>query len=125
MVTQTPNSLKQPPDQPFSAPQREQQPIMGAQASEYISPSEPEPTLRPEVAEAGVEVLPNTPQLTQTHTDVGIEHAKEAVLPHTDPSGMVQLPTRIEAEMLAKGNPADSKTWWGVELLKYIKKTLL
>lgn len=98
-------------------------PIVNAdlQSSE-ITPSEHEPNLHPEVKEAGVEVISETPRITVEHQKAGIELAKESVPVKTQPTGSITL-TPSQAQRLSKsGNVNDSISWLAKLLIKHFKK---
>lgn len=111
---------------PVSAPQKEQQPV-SSEVSEFVKPSEAEPVIHPELAEAGVEKIKEVPDLTLEDKKAGLSAAKESVPVSTVPSGLVQLPmTEEEARRTIKTTkPSDSRHWWAVlvekvyQFLKY------
>lgn len=116
----------QPVATPLSAPQKEQQPV-ASETSEFIKPSEAEPIIHPELAEAGVEKVKEVPDLTLEDKKAGLSAAKESVPVSTAPSGLVQLPmTEEEArQTIKKTSISDSRHWLAVlvekvfQLLKY------
>lgn len=79
-----------------------------------IQPSETEPSLDREVAEAGVETVSESPQLSYDQKKAGIVESMPPVL--TTPSGNIVLPmTEGEAIKIIKTtNAADSKHWLAV-----------
>ncbi len=92
--------------------------------AEYIKPSESAPEIPKEVAEAGVEVVSEMPQLMPVHKEIGIKLAKESVPVQTQPTGAVQLPqTQHEAELLLKknNNVNNSFTWLIAWLIRQFK----
>lgn len=121
------------PPSPVSPPQKEQvEPILGQATSEailkpegWIEPSEKEPQIHPEVAEAGVERVSSTPELTPEAQKTGLRLAKESTPVSTQPSGAVQLPI---SEQKSKNilrfhkKVANSVTWLAVLVLKHFKK---
>lgn len=111
---------------PVSVPQKEQQPV-SPEISEFVKPSEAEPVIHPELAEAGVEKVKEVPDLTLEDRKAGLSAAKESVPVSTTPSGLVQLPmTEEEAKRTIKTTSvSDSRHWLAVlvekvfQLLKY------
>lgn len=116
----------QPVVAPVSVPQKEQQPV-SPEISEFVKPSEAEPVIHPELAEAGVEKVKEVPDLTLEDRKAGLSAAKESVPVSTTPSGLVQLPmTEEEAKRTIKTTSvSDSRHWLAVlvekvfQLLKY------
>lgn len=111
---------------PVSLPQKEKIiPEMGSVATaEFVKPSEPEPVLSQEVKSAGVENVSEMPRLTNEDAKAGIQLAKEAVPPATEPTGIVELPmTEQEAKKVIKLHKklADSLYWLGVEVLRQFR----
>lgn len=108
--------------------QKESAPIVVQDVPHAPSPleaSQKEVQLAPEVAEIGVEAVSEMPTLVQEHAEAGIELAKGAVIPQTQPSGVVQLPmTEEEALKIVKLHKkvADSIFWLATLVLMHIKK---
>lgn len=100
-----------------------------APVAEYLAPSESEPTLDNEVAEAGVEKVPSVeqPKLTIEDKRAGLDHAKAAVPVAQAPTGAVILPnapmTEAEAVMVEKTTKFDdSKHWLAALVLEQFKR---
>lgn len=111
---------------PISGPQKEAEPLSISQnTQEYITPSEIEPVIAPEVAEHGVETVTNqhVPQLTPEHKALGIEHAKETVQVVTVPTGQVQLPMTVEEATVTvkQQKVSNSIVWIAALVLKHAK----
>ncbi len=108
-----------------SAAQTKEHEPLGANAREYLQPSEQEPTLPKEVAEVGVEVVPEKPSINIEHHKVGVHHAKESTPVITEPSGMVQLPMdpkqAIQVHQKNK-NVNDSVVWLAELIVKHLKR---
>lgn len=87
---------------------------------ESVKPSEVEPKINPEVAEAGVEKVSHLPQLTPDDHKIGVKLAKESTPVSAQPSGMVRLPmTAEEAKRYAKsGDVTSSKRWFAALIEK-------
>ncbi len=116
-------SSTQPVARPISGVHKELGPIG---SSELIKPSEQEPVIPPEVAEAGVETVRDreTPQLTPHDGKAGLSHANEAVSVHTSPSGFVQLPKteeEVKKELKLHHKIGNSITWFLTTLLRQWK----
>lgn len=94
---------------------------------EVLQPSEVEPVLHPEVAEAGVEVSKDAelPDLTAHDKNAGLSHAP-VITPIPDKSSVdVVLPmSETDAiETLKKNNnPKNSIAWYLVSVLRQFKK---
>lgn len=110
----------QMPSQPVGSVQKEQAPavyqehVQTEKAEEYLKQSEVEPSLHPEVADAGVEI--SNAQAAPLAKQANIEPAKESVPVVTMPSGSVKLPmTEKEALKIIKTTSVkDSKHWLAV-----------
>lgn len=113
------------PEVPAATPHKEAAPVATAEAPiEFVQPSEVAPAISPEVAEAGVEAVAETPVVTSYHKEIGIEPAKESVPVQTQPTGAVSLPkTQQEAELLLKKNSDtnNSFTWLVTWLIRQFK----
>ncbi len=111
--------------QPIGTPHKEFAPIVGAVA-EYVTPTETEPVVRPELKEHGVEVSPSSkqPKIHPLAGEAGLAKAKESVPVPTDTTGMVQLPlAQTDAFTIKKTRPvADSVRWLAELVLEQIKK---
>ncbi|RJQ38387.1 hypothetical protein C4559_01175 [Candidatus Microgenomates bacterium] len=116
-------SQQQDQQTPVSLPQKEMG--MGVvEASEIIKPSEPEPQIYQEAAEAGVEKVSEIPELTVEHLKAGIQHAKETTPVSTSPSGVVEFLKEVEAKEASKKDTSNSIRWlW--ELLKAAHKRII
>ncbi len=111
---------------PVSGPLKEHAPLE-TPSVEYIKPTEVEPTLHPEVKEAGVEISPNLdrPPLTDEHQRLGIENAKESIPVSVSQTPSAQLPyTQEQIEMLKKNTSKDDSKHWLVILIEYLSKKL-
>lgn len=107
-----------------SVPTKEHEPL-GVKGGDYLQPSEQEPILHKEVAEVGVEVVSEKPQINTEHHKAGIHHAKESTPVATEPSGMVQLPMdpkqAIQVHQKNK-NVNDSVVWLAALIVKHLKR---
>lgn len=113
------NQVQQPPNY-VGTPRKEGE----VPVSDYIIPSEAEPRIDKEVIEAGVEKVNQAPELTNEHFKIGVQHSAETTPVQREPKGFVKLPIdQGEANVLAKGNISDSKTWWA-SLIKMIFKKI-
>ncbi|GEM_PF-5555721 len=97
---------------------------------EYLTPSgaEAEPSIPSELAEHGVEAVPNQerPSLSDHHKQVGIQHAKETTPVATAPQGVVQLPPEAEVQHVLKTTKvSDSKHWLAALVEKVYEKLRL
>lgn len=115
---------------PVGSVQKEHGPLGGQDLSlsreDLLRPSEPEPSLHPEVVKAGVEASgrETLPKLTADDKNAGLTEAKESTPVHTSPLGNVQLPmTEGEAKQaLAKErNTSNSLVWLAISVLRQIK----
>lgn len=117
----------QPPLQqvpPSGSINKEAGPVVTADVSEVLKPTEPEQNIQKEVLEAGIEKVSDRPILTPTHTKFGIKLAKESTQVSTTPSGMVRLPmTEEEAIKNIKLHKkiTDSARWYIWLILKQFK----
>ncbi len=108
---------QQAPASVISAPSnKEKNPsVVGAPPSEFITSSEPEPTVLPEVEKAGVEIIKDNLPITDEHTQAGIRPSGESVPPITTPSGIITLPRNLnEANQMIKSSKlkiTDSFRW--------------
>lgn len=110
---------------PVSIPQKEYGAISSIDSSDFIKPSEVEPDIHNEAADAGVEKVTEMPKLTEEHVKAGIKLSKEAVSVQTSPTGTVQLPmTAKQAKNIIKSHKkiTDSVLWLAVLVLRQIKK---
>ncbi len=97
-----------------------------APVQEYVMPSEPEPTIHPELKEYGVEASSDAEdiRLSVSQQSVGIEPAKESVPVQTSPTGAVQFPLKgEEIVQIKKTRPVTESIRWLAELvLEELKK---
>lgn len=110
---------------PVSIPQKEYGAVSSVDSSDFIKPSEVEPNIHHEAAEAGVEKVTEMPKLTEEHVKIGIKLSKEAVSVQISPSGVVQLPmTAKQANNIIRTHKkiSDSFLWLAVLVLRQIKK---
>lgn len=96
----------------------------GSSISELVQSAESKIELQKEVAEAGVEVISNVPQLSAQDQKAGITLAKESAPVTTQPSGIVQLP--IQKHDVLYGikihkKITDAVTWWLNSMLRQYK----
>lgn len=125
------NSQVQPqgiPPQPVGSVQKEAGPISSVEEASYVEPAGAERMLEisSELSEQGVEKSANqeTPQLTEEHKRIGIQHAKESTPVITTPTGSVQVSMpQKEAEHIVK---TDKKTnsgilWIATIILRHAK----
>lgn len=106
-------------------PTKEHEPLGAGGAGEYLQPSDQEPVLHEEVAEVGVEVVSEKPQITKEHHQIGIHHAKESTPVSTEPSGMVQLPMDPQQAIAVhqkNKNVNDSVVWLAALIIKHLKR---
>lgn len=123
--TQSTNQNFVTPSQPVNIAPKEQEPINSSEQAtkgeELISPSEIEPQISKEVAEVGIEKVQMQPGLSVEAKEAGIQHAKEATLVSTQPSGIVQLMQNVKAQGGNTKSSSNSIRWlW--ELLKKLMK---
>lgn len=110
---------------PVGTPQKEQQPVP-SEVSEFVRPSEVEPTIHPELAEIGVEKVKEVQDLTLEDKKAGLSAAKESVPVSTAPTGLVQLPmTEEEAKRTIKTTSPSESRHWLAALVKKISKLFL
>lgn len=97
-----------------------------APVQEYVMPSEPEPTIHPELKEYGVEASSDAEviKVSASQQSVGIEPAKESVPVKTSPTGAVQFPLLgAEIVQIKKTRPITESIRWLAELvLEELKK---
>lgn len=119
------------PPQPMSGIShgvKEAEPLASPQMSfeaPVVKSSEAEPTLHPEVQEAGVEIVSHQPPLTPEHHAAGVTVSGDVVPVFTQPTGNVQLPMteqEVVSEIKQLKNVKQSKLWWLMLLLKQFKK---
>lgn len=123
---------QQPPPQPVGSVAKEHGPV-STKVESFIEPSgaETQPEVSVELQEHGVEAIADQerPQLTESHKQVGIEHAKESVPAPTQVtnSSHVQLPmTEEEALQTIKSTgTSDSKHWLALLVEKVYMKLRL
>lgn len=96
-----------------------------AAPEQFLTPSEQEPVLHPELQEIGVEVVKDVPELTLEDKKAGLGLAKESTPAITQPTGAVQLPLTEEEEkkMLQSTTVKDSPHWLAT-LIGIIRKKL-
>jgi hypothetical protein len=93
--------------EPVSSVRKEGPPTINHEP--YITPSEVEPVLHPEVVSAGVETVNHSPELPKDVEKLGLTHSPEAAKPATEPSGIVKLPLTEEvAEQIISDQKHDS-----------------
>lgn len=63
------------------------------------------PVVNPEAQQAGVEVVSENPSLTQQHITAGIDHSPVVQPVITQPTGIVQLPSKEEVVKELKEEP--------------------
>lgn len=116
------------PAMPVSGLHKEHAPLtMEAPVAEYVQPTEVEPVLHPEVAEAGVEVVEQQerPQITVEQKAVGINHAPPVMPVTVAQPRTVTLPyTPQQVVALEKSTKVDESAHWLVMLTKYIMQKL-
>lgn len=105
-------------------------PIGNNQERVYITESQPEIKLHPEVEKAGVEVAPpeEIKVLEQVTRIAGLEPAKEAVPVNTEPTGKVQLPplpfSNTEVDQVIKTTKLNESKHWLAALTKYVIESI-
>lgn len=113
------------PPAPAAPPAKELEPTSSAplEMPDLMQPTELEPVLHPEVAEAGVEAVSQHPTLTIEDHRAGLQPAGDSIPHHTQPNGTVKLPmTPEEAVAAAKNEPVEnSKKWLGELIIKHLK----
>lgn len=120
-VSDMPPAAPVSPATPVGQGNKEAEPLTMPQ--EVLQPSEPEPTLHPEVQEAGVEAVSDVPDLTLEDQKAGLAPAKESVPVPTAPTGAVTLPTQQQAEAVLKKNKVtDSIAWMATLVLRVLKQ---
>lgn len=112
--------------QPVSLPHKEHAPAVGPVEYGAIQPSEVEPQIAPEVAEAGVEASPDphTPAIHPVAKQAGMTHAKQHAPVSTTPGGRIQLPmTQVNAQQVKKtASVKDSIRWLAELVLEQFKR---
>lgn len=90
--------------------------------SEFVKLTEAEPQIDKELADLGVEVKKDSPNVTEEHRDF-IDHAKQFTAVSTSASGKVTMPMSEEevADQLKTGQDDDSKTGLAKLIDKVIK----
>jgi hypothetical protein len=114
----------QQPSHPVSGPHKEAAPLSG-QTGEYLQPTETKAELSQEVVEAGVEHVPDEkPHIPHEVAQAGVVHAKETIAHHTEPVGVVSLPsmTQQQAIILKKNPVRDAARWLAVLVLRQFDK---
>jgi hypothetical protein len=87
--------------------------------NEWVSSSTPEVVLPKEVQEAGVEIQPVVPQVTQSAQQAGVTHAKEATPVESvkvEPLGM-QTPRSVLNQLKAVHKSVKDSFSWLVRLV--------
>jgi hypothetical protein len=75
----------------------------------FVSQSEVEPKLHPEVTNIGVETVAQNPDIPKEVEKLGLQHSAEAVKPETEPSGIVSIPlTEEQANQVINTQKHDS-----------------
>lgn len=118
-TTHAPPVQQPQPTQPVSLPHKEFASGQATSDYELVAPSDQEPTLHPEVAEAGVEVAKNN-HLPKIHPDaekLGVALSKEATPVITAPSGKITLPLTEEKAKEAKKLSTKFSIRWLAELV--------
>jgi hypothetical protein len=103
-----------PPVQHTGSMHKEFAPVAREQVADYVSPSENLPELHPEVAEAGVEVVPHVKELTLEDKNLGMSLAKEATPVPQSASDAFHLAADYQGAKKAKSmyhRVSDSVTW--------------
>lgn len=125
-----PSGMQQPvqPMQPVSGPHKEHAPLtVEAPVAEYLRPTEVEPVLHPEVAEAGVEVVEQQerPQISVEQKAVGVNHAPPVMPMTVSQTQTVTLPyTPQQVLAMEKTTKVENADHWLVVLTKYIMQKL-
>lgn len=112
-----------PISSPIGGAHKERAPNIQAPVSEYLRPSEQVPSIPPEVAEAGIEVTPNSeqPQLDDSHKAAGIEHAREAIPVVIPQTTSIYLPySPGQAQKVEKESTIGESRHWLAQLTEYI-----
>ncbi len=102
---------------------KERAPSIQAPISEYLRPSEQMPSLSPEVAEAGIEVAPNSeqPQLDDSHKAAGIQPARDAIPVVIPQTTSIYLPYNpAQAKQVGKESSIGESRHWLAQLTGYI-----
>jgi hypothetical protein len=123
---QQPASAGQPVRQPVPAApiqpvgtRTKEAPLPAGLTNEWVSSSTPEVVLPKEVQEAGVEIQPVVPQVTQSAQQAGVTHAKEATPVESvkvEPLGM-QTPRSVLNQLKAVHKSVKDSFSWLVRLV--------
>lgn len=105
-----------------SAGQKEQEPILSTQVSEYITSSEKAPEIPDEVREAGVEEVAEKDPLANL-SQTGVKASGHFTKPKTEPEGIIKSPlTKVEALSIEKKESKKNSVRWLATLVKKIFK---
>lgn len=101
-------TIEQKIPQPVSTVRKEGQPVISHEP--FVVASEEEPKLHPEVSDAGVEAVTQTPELPRDVQSLGLlTHSPESTKPITEPTGAVRLPlTQDQVEEVISSQKHDS-----------------
>lgn len=94
-------------------------PVITPHPDGLVVPSEQPPVLHPEVQQAGVRVVPSTPQITLEDKKAGLSHSGPD-LPVGDIGPTVELPSIQEIQQGRK-LPPNASARWGAELLNKVR----
>lgn len=102
--------------------QKERLPV-SAPVQEVMQPTEQAPRISPELAEAGVEAVSQTPQLTKDHAQLGITHAKESVPMPSVPSNAanIQYPMTQQQALSVPKKVSNSIAWLATLIIRQFK----
>jgi len=95
-----------------------------ASVSDFVKPSETPVVKDKEVAEAGVQEVSQSVELSKEHEQIGVKQSAETTPVKIEPSETVQLPlAQEEAQKIVKTNKniGNSIVWLAILMLKHFK----
>ncbi len=111
--------LSQPQGVPISAlPHKEGAP------TPIITQSEAQPRVEAGLKEFGVDVINQNPVIPPDISQLGVSHSPSST-PAPEKYSSLQIPTREEVQVLAKGPVGESKTWWASLKETFFKRSSL
>lgn len=123
-AVQPQDDIAKQPIAPISGPHKEVAPPSG-NTGEYLRPAEAKQELSNELTEAGVSHTPeDKPDIPHEAVKVGVAHAKENVVHHTTPTGVVSLPemSQQQALVMKKRSMKDAAKWLAMLVIRQFDK---